>query len=783
MISRASFAALVASLVALGCALFAPPHVAAHSASAPAAAPREPHVLFIGIDGCRADALEAANAPNLHRLAALGAYTNDATNVLPTLSGPNWSSMLTGVGVAKHGVVDNSFAGRQFNLYPHFFEHMHAVKPAFALHSIAHWAPIHTFIVSSATSSSGGAVDALVARQASRLLATGDPDVLFLHFDDVDHAGHASGFSPANAAYIATIESVDAHVGTLLRALDTRRRAQPLEDWLVIVTTDHGGTGTSHGGSSAVERRTFVILNGPNVPRGVTLPTGTQIVDLVPTVLEHMRVPVSPSWSLDGTSLFQRFGCPSNFSAHADVVARNVALAWTPALLPGANSLTLKRDGVLLQTLPASASSFVDSPPLSGSAHRVFTYEISSAAGCDPLTARAVLSTGQVAFAEDFDAYANDTQLANAGWSSVRVNNPVEASDWTVTNPGARANPPLFDGRPSSGRFVISDSDHGGSSSLQNTPGSGMSHDLRSPAFSCAALTRVWLHADCSAQLNENGSAVFDVDVSTNGGANWTNVSRRVAPGRTLAPAATIANTDGFFGRLDVDLTAFAAGEANVRVRFRHFEPSWDWWIALDDVIVDDVDTRAGGTSVLLASQDFTPGSQGLPPGWTRQGLNTGTETWHFTDKGNRYAPNVVGARRVNRIQHSATPHDFAMLDSDADPDPAEDEYLITPVLDCSAQARVWLHFRSETVLHGSAVQEVLVSFDGGATFEPVRLFSYSAGGLAAAGQEPVFAERVLAVPSAAGRANVAFAFRYQSPGNAWWWAVDDVRVTGSTTP
>lgn len=779
---RVQCAALATALVACGGVLLAPERVAA-AATAAAVPPREPHVLFIGIDGCRVDALEAANAPNLHRLAALGAYANDATNSLPTLSGPNWSSMLTGVGVAKHGVVDNTFAGRNFTAYPHVFERLHAAKPGLQLHSIVHWAPIDTFIVSSATTSSGGAVDALVARQAAHLLATGTPDVLFLHFDDVDHAGHASGFSPSSPAYIAAIESVDGHVGTLLRALDARRRTLPFEDWLVIVSTDHGGTGTSHGGSSAVERRTFVILNGPSVPRGVTLPPGSQIVDLVPTLLDHMRVPVAPSWSLDGTSLFQRFGCPSSFRARADLVARNVTLAWTPALLPGASTLALRRDGVLVQTLPASASTFVDAPPLAGSGHRVFTYELASAQACAPLVARAVLSTGQVAFADDFDAYADDAQLANAGWSSVRVNNPVEASDWTVTNPGARANPPLFDGRPSSGRFVISDSDHGGSSSLQDTPGSGMSHDLRSPAFSCAGLTRVWLHADCSAQLNENGSAVFDVDVSTNGGASWTNVSRRVAPGRTLSPVATIANTDGFFGRLDVDLTAFAAGQANVRVRFRHFEPSWDWWIALDDVFVDDVDTRTGGTSVLLANQNFTPGSQGLPPGWTRQGLNTGTETWHFTDKGSRYAPNVVGARRVNRIQHSATAHDFAMLDSDADPDPAEDEYLITPVLDCSAQARVWLHFRSETVLHGSAVQEVLVSFDGGATFQPERLFSYSAGGLSAPGQEPVFADRVLSVPSAAGRANVAFAFRYQSPGNAWWWAVDDVRVTGSTTP
>ena len=48
-----------------------------------------------------------------------------------------------------------------------------------------------------------------------------------------------------------------------------------------------------------------------------------------------------------------------------------------------------------------SASTFVDAPPLAGSGHRVFTYELESAQACAPLTARAVLSTGQVAFADD----------------------------------------------------------------------------------------------------------------------------------------------------------------------------------------------------------------------------------------------------------------------------------------------------------------------------------------------------------------------------------------------
>ena len=33
------------------------------------------------------------------------------------------------------------------------------------------------------------------------------------------------------------------------------------EDWLIIVTSDHGGIGTGHGGPSIQERMTFVVMN------------------------------------------------------------------------------------------------------------------------------------------------------------------------------------------------------------------------------------------------------------------------------------------------------------------------------------------------------------------------------------------------------------------------------------------------------------------------------------------------------------------------------------------
>ena len=45
-----------------------------------------------------------------------------------TVSGPGWSSMLTGVWADKHGVHDNSFKGANYAKHPHFFHWLHQAQ-------------------------------------------------------------------------------------------------------------------------------------------------------------------------------------------------------------------------------------------------------------------------------------------------------------------------------------------------------------------------------------------------------------------------------------------------------------------------------------------------------------------------------------------------------------------------------------------------------------------------------------------------------------------------------
>jgi len=222
-------------------------------------------VLIIGIDGVRSDALTAANTPNLDALMSTSVYSPDALNDDITVSGPGWSNILCGVGSDKHHVVDNSFNGSNYVDYPSLFQRIENTYSSVNTVSICHWAPINDYIVGTdADVIVNVGSDLEVRNVAVDQLDNYDHHAMFIHFDDVDHAGHGYGFSPDMPQYITSIEVADTQVGGVLAALYSRKNYAQ-EDWLVIVTSDHGGVGYSHGGNSIEHRNVSFIASGPTV--------------------------------------------------------------------------------------------------------------------------------------------------------------------------------------------------------------------------------------------------------------------------------------------------------------------------------------------------------------------------------------------------------------------------------------------------------------------------------------------------------------------------------------
>ena len=287
-----------------------------------AAAQSTPKVLVIGIDGVRPDVLAEVPTPNMDALAASGWYTAEARTTTPSVSGPSWSSMLTGVWPEKHGVTNNNFTGRDYDRWPSFLTRVERERPEMITFAALDWLPLAEVDgLSLAEPDGGGPVlpasldtrvvlngydlgwadaDTELTAQAVRHLATADPDAMFVYLGNPDETSHAH--NSIGAEYRDAIALADRHVGMLIDAVRARPGYEN-EDWLVLVSTDHGRRADGgHGGDSPEEMTIFILASGPAT---VTWPPPGPafIVDVATTALDHLGIAIDPAWELDGRPL------------------------------------------------------------------------------------------------------------------------------------------------------------------------------------------------------------------------------------------------------------------------------------------------------------------------------------------------------------------------------------------------------------------------------------------------------------------------------------------------
>ena len=275
------------------------------------AAAQTPKVLIIGIDGVRSDVLVEVATPNLDALMAEGAWSLTARTTIPTISGPSWSSMLIGVWPNKHNVFNNNFEANRYDEYPDVLTRIESVRPELNTFVAADWLPL-------VTDDSGGPLfgdavdarfvvdgydlgwaeaDAAVAAATVEALGATDVDVAFAYLGNPDETSHRT--SAIGPEYRAAIEEADLRVGEMVGAIRTRPTFDA-EDWLILVSTDHGRRPNGgHGGRSEAELTSFFIAHGPSVVPGEIAGT-PRVLDVAVTALAHLEIPLDPDWRLDG---------------------------------------------------------------------------------------------------------------------------------------------------------------------------------------------------------------------------------------------------------------------------------------------------------------------------------------------------------------------------------------------------------------------------------------------------------------------------------------------------
>ena len=267
----------------------------------------EPKVLIIGIDGVRSDVAELSSQREgsaFSHMVENGAWTYDSMVGPISLSGPSWSSMLTGEWCDRHGVTDNSFEGSRHSSVPDIFEVIEGANPDMRTASVVYWSKIDEEIIGAGTADIQERydLDVDIRDRAIELISQdAELDVLFVSLDNPDAKGHEFGFSPDVPEYVAAVEQADDMAASILTALETRNLG---EDWVVIITSDHGGGGErirAHSPSTEIDRTTFMMVKGGNTVQGEM--NGSQVVDVAVTSLVHLNLSGVDTEPLDGRPL------------------------------------------------------------------------------------------------------------------------------------------------------------------------------------------------------------------------------------------------------------------------------------------------------------------------------------------------------------------------------------------------------------------------------------------------------------------------------------------------
>ena len=217
---------------------------------------RKPKALLIMLDGARADAVAAARMPAVQSLrdgswapgysGAWSLFGQNVPDARPS-SAANHTAIFTAVNAAKSRVFNNGQTkDGDYAHWPTWLARVTAAVPGTKGLFIFSWGEGKQY-PSGPNVQSIHDSDANNGKNIAKILAAPDaPDAIQYFIDLPDHGGHSEGFYPFSKGYLHALYTSDTYIAGALAAIKGRPTFKD-EDWLVMVTADHGGYARSHG--------------------------------------------------------------------------------------------------------------------------------------------------------------------------------------------------------------------------------------------------------------------------------------------------------------------------------------------------------------------------------------------------------------------------------------------------------------------------------------------------------------------------------------------------------
>lgn len=268
-------------------------------------------LVVISIDGLRGDTVPHADEhglkiPALRAFLKEGTWVEGVTPAIPAVTYPNHTTMITGVWPAEHGIYENSVLNPEHPHSGQLNENFSAIKVE-TIFQAAHKAGLKTAAVGWPVTL-GAPIDYNIAEDAGdektdkpdgppynppdllaqlqvpasdkddgkviqtiAILQKFKPDVLFLHFNELDHQEHLRGpFSPQANETLETIDEQVAQVEKAALAVNPATR--------IAIVSDHGFEPVNHVGIDLdalfVENGLLVYDHGKTVKTWTAVPWG-----------------------------------------------------------------------------------------------------------------------------------------------------------------------------------------------------------------------------------------------------------------------------------------------------------------------------------------------------------------------------------------------------------------------------------------------------------------------------------------------------------------------------
>ncbi len=291
--------------------------------------------VFVIVDGIPADQIERLKPKAIFDIASNGDYSRAYTggeigsySQTPTVSAICYTNLITSTWVNKHNVKGNDNLDPNYNYWTIFRiakEQKRDVKTAI----FSSWTDNRTVLLGEGLPETNNLkidivrdgydndkeafpdrdnglhvfdYDEKVSIEAAKSIREDAPDLSWVYLWYTDDVSHRYGNGESFDEYVM---KADKQVERIWEAVKYRE-ANFDEEWMIIVTTDHGRTenGYSHGGQSLRERTIWISTN---VPTNDYFQNGNlAIIDIAPSISKYLNfeIPSDVLREQDGISFY-----------------------------------------------------------------------------------------------------------------------------------------------------------------------------------------------------------------------------------------------------------------------------------------------------------------------------------------------------------------------------------------------------------------------------------------------------------------------------------------------